>query len=314
MSPPGVRRVVVSLQRRTGPTLRRVPEPVVMAKRAWLAAFLLAASLGLAATAVPLRAGASLSHGQREILRRYLDAFVARRFDAAFALLSDDERRYFGSPANLASVYAADRFKLDSYRILESKDDPPVGALAVVSEHIEFFDAMRQSPAAATAKVAYGIVNGKRGFRIKDPYHPWRALAPARLSAAVNNVSVTVRKLSFFTGRLEIVVTFANRADQGVTFLPYGRTVLRDEAGKVYLPIESRLPSLTDKTLFTGLRLPSSGQYTGGMTFLTPDRFSPKTLTLTIAPALIDGGDAPFELDLPTYALSGESAHANNYP
>jgi len=267
---------------------------------------LLAAGFAFAAaTAVPLSARASLSHGQRDVLHRYLDAFVARRFDVAFALLSDDERRYFGSPANLASVYAADRFKLDSYRIVESKDDPPVGALAVVSERIEFFDAARQSPAAATAKVVYGILSGQRGLRIKDPYHPWRAIAPEGLSAAANGVTVTVRKIAFFTGRLEIIVTFANRAERAVTFLPYGRTVLRDDGGKVYLPIESRLPSLTDKTLYTGLRLPSSAQYTGGMAFLTPGRFRPKTLTLTIAPALFDGGDAPFELDLPAYAVSG---------
>jgi len=287
-------------------TSRKAPERLFARTRKRLVAVLFAAGVGLAATAaVPLRAGASLSHGQRDVLHRYLDAFVAGRYDAAFALLSDDERRYFGSPANLASVYAADRFKLDSYRILESKDDPPVGALAVVSERIEFFDTMRQSPAAATAKVVYGIVNSTRGLRIKDPYHPWRAIAPAGLSAAVNNVTVTVRKIAFFTGRLEIVVTFANRADHAVTFLPYGRTVLRDDGGKVYLPIESRLPSLTDKTLFTGLRLPSSGQYTGGMSFLTQSRFRPKALTLTIAPALFDGADAPFEFDLPVYHISG---------
>jgi len=239
------------------------------------------------------------------VLQRYLDAFVAHRFDAAFPLLSDDERRYFGSPANLASVYTADRFKLDAYQIVESRNDPPNGSVAVVSERIEFFDAVRQSPATATARVVYGIVDGKRGLRIKDPYHPWRALAPDRLSGGVDKVEVTVRKISFYTGRLEIVATFMNRADRVVTFLPYGRTVLRDQDGKVYLPIESRLPRLTDKTLYTGLRLPSSGEYTGAMAFLTPDRFQPKTLTLTIAPALFDGGDAPFEIDLPPYSLRG---------
>ncbi len=261
--------------------------------------------LALAAVALPAQSGAALSRGQRTVLQRYLDAFVAQRFDAAFPLLSDDERRYFGSPANLASVYAADRFKLDAYRIVESKNAPPNGSVAVVSERIEFFDAVRQSPATATAKVMYGIVDGKRGPRIKDPFHPWRAVAPERLSGAVDRVEVKVRKISFFTGRLEIVATFLNRADRVVTFLPYGRTVLRDQDGKVYLPIESRLPRLTDKTLFTGLRLPSSGEYTGALAFLTPDRFQPRTLTLTIAPALFDGADAPFEIDLPPYPVPG---------
>ncbi len=266
---------------------------------------LLALLLGTAAFALPASAGAALSSGQRALLHRYLDAVAAGRFDAAFAVLSDDERRYFGSAANLASVYAADRFKLDSYRILASKSDPPLGAIAIVSEHIEFFDQARQLPASATAKVVYGIVSGKHGLGIKDPYHPWRVVAPDGLSVTANDVKVTVRKISFYTGRVEVLATFENRAGQTVTFLPYGRTVLRDENGKAYVPIASRAAGLTDKTLYTGLRLPFSGRYTGAIAFYTPDRFTPKSLTLTVAPALFDGADAPFELDFPALPIAG---------
>jgi hypothetical protein len=248
-------------------------------------------------------AGAVLSRPQRDVLRRYLDAFVARRYDAAFALLSDDERRYFQNAANLASVYAADRFRLVSYRIIESKVAPPLGAVAVVLERIEFFDAARQSPASATAKVVYGIVPGKNGLRVKDPGHPWRVIAPSSLGGTLNGVAVTIRKIAFYTGRIELVATFQNRADRVVTLLPYGRSVLQDDAGKIYQPIESRLSSLTDKTLYTGLRLPSSAQYTGAIAFFTPDRFRPKTLTLTIGPALFDGADEPFAIDVATFAV-----------
>jgi hypothetical protein len=271
-------------------------------KRSRAAVFVICAAL---ASIFPSPARAVLSAPQRDILHRYLDAFVAGRYEAAFALLSEDERRYYGSAANLASVYAADRFKLDSYKIVESKAAPPLGVVAVVSERIEFFDAARQSPASATAKVAYGIVPGRHGLRIKDPYHPWRAIAPQGIAANVRDVSVTIRKVSFYTGRVEIVATFANHAEQTVTLLPYGRSVLRDDAGKVYQPIESRLPSLTDKTLYTGLRLPVSGQYTGVMAFFTPDRFRPKSLTLTVAPALFDGADEPFDIDLPALTIPG---------
>jgi hypothetical protein len=260
-------------------------------------------ALALAIFAFPVEVGAALSAPQRGLLHQYLDAIGARHYDVAFGLLSDDERRYFGSAKNLASVYTADRFKLDSYRIIESKNAPPLGTVAVVSERIEFFDSVRQSPASATVKVAYGIIARKGHLGIKDPYHPWRAFAPEALAADSNKVKVTVRKISFFTGRVEIVLAFQNLADQAVTFLPYGRTVLRDEAGKAYTPIESRISALTDKTLYTGLRLPSSGQYTGSMAFFTPDRFDPSSLTLTVAPALFDGGDAPFELDLPVFPI-----------
>jgi len=250
-------------------------------------------------------ARASLSTAQRGVLQRYLNALEHGRFDTAFALLSDDERRYFGSPANLASVYAADRLKIDSFVIVESKN-APLGTLAIVSEHVEFFDHAHQSPAAVTAKVPYGIVKGPHGqFRIADRLHPWRAFAPADASASQDEVRIIIRKVSFFTGRVELVATFQNLGEATVTILPYLRTVVRDDAGRVYHPIESRLPGFTDRTLFTGLRLVPGSQYTGLMTFSTPNRFAPKSLSASFAPALLDGADAPFSIDLPAFSLPG---------
>jgi hypothetical protein len=37
------------------------------------------------------------------------------------------------------------------------------------------------------------------------------------------------------------------------------------------------------------------------MTFATPDRFTPKTLGVTVAPLLADGADAPFSVALPSW-------------
>ncbi len=270
--------------------------------RAGAFALVLALLVSLAPAAPAM---AAIPPAQRGLLQRYLAAVSASRFDVAFRLLSDEEQRYFESPANLASVFAADRFKLESYRIIESKSAPPLGTVAVVSERIAFFDAVRQSPASATVKAVYGIVPGKHGLGIKDSGHPWHIVVAANpVHATANGVTLTLRRVSFYTGRIDVVVTFANRADRAVTFLPYGRTVLRDEIGMVYQPIESRDPALTDRTLYTGLRLPSSAQYTGRMDFVTPDRFRPKALTLTVAPALADGADAPFDLVFPEIPIA----------
>jgi hypothetical protein len=262
-------------------------------------AILLAACAG---TLLPAPAHAALQPAQRALLQQYVGALQAGRFDRAFALLSPDEQRYFRTPANLASIYQADGIKIDGFTIVGSTSDK-LGTVAIVSERIEFFDQRRQSPAHATAKVAYGILQGVHGLAIKDPLHPWRALAPHGFAATVNGVNVTVRKVSFFTGRLELVATFANVGATTVTLLPYGRTVLRDQNGKSYPPIASRLAGLTDKTLYTGLRLAPQAEYTGLMSFLTPDRFTPTSLNLTIAPVLADGADAPFEIPLPALAV-----------
>ncbi len=136
-------------------------------------------------------------------------------------------------------------------------------------------------------------------MKIKDPYHPWRVVVPNNATADVEKLRVTVRKVSFFTGRAEFIVNFANYGDETVTLLPYGRSVLKDQSGASYHLIATKLASLTDKNLYLGLRLAGSGQYTGALTFFTPDRFRPKSLSLTLAPELRDGADAPFSVDLP---------------
>ncbi len=248
------------------------------------------------AALVPLPSSASLSYAQREVLGAYLAALEHARYDAAFALLDSSERRYFGTSQNYASAYVADRFALVSYRILGS-ESTAAGTVAVVSERVSFLDHANDATASATVTVPYGIVSAPRtGAAIHDPGHPWRAEAPTGIVAESGGLRATVRKVSFFTGRVEFVVTFENRGAETVTLLPYGRSVLRDAAGTVYRPIASRASGLTDAELYLGLRLPSSGRYTGFITFATPERFTPRSLRLTLAPVLADGGSEPFEL------------------
>jgi hypothetical protein len=259
-------------------------------------------TLVLAALAPP-PAAARLSHVQRAILVAYLAALERARYDAAFALLDAGERRYFGTAQNYASSYVADGLVLETYRIVGS-ESTPAGTVAVVSEHVRFVDHARNEVARATVEVPYGIVPAPReGEAIHDPGHPWRADAPTDAVAESDGLRATVRKVSFFTARVELVVTFENRSSATVTLLPYGRSVLRDDAGTVYRPIAVRSAGLTDRALYLGLRLPSSGRYTGFMTFATPERIAPRTLQLTLAPMLADGGSEPFALTLAPIAL-----------
>jgi hypothetical protein len=252
------------------------------------------------------RASAALTSGQRTTLRAYLDALAAQRYAAAFTLLSPDERRYFGSPQDFASVYEADGFRIVSYRVLGSESTAK-GTVAVVSERVEFVDFAHDRRAAVTAKVPYAIVGGAHGPEIRDPGHPWRAVAPQNFTVERAGLRATVREISFFTGRIELIVNFQNRHDGATTVLPFGRTVLRDDTGASYHPLATAVPALTDKVLYIGLRLPSSGEYTGFLIFATPNRYRPKVLRLTIAPALTDGGDSPFSLDFPAFAVPAAS-------
>ena len=139
-----------------------------------LLCLLLAATPGSAATALP---GA-----ERNALRAYLDALVHARYVEAFARLSGDERRYFGSARNYASGFAADRFSLRGYRLLGSEVTPK-GTVVLVSERVEFYDHARGTVDTAIASTPYVVVRRTGGLAIRDPGHPWRAFVPSALSA-----------------------------------------------------------------------------------------------------------------------------------
>ncbi|MBC5811247.1 MAG: hypothetical protein GIW95_10430, partial [Candidatus Eremiobacteraeota bacterium] len=256
-----------------------------------------------AASPPPAARSGTLSAAARGVLDAYVNALGAGRYGDAYALLTAEERKYFGSPANYASTFSADRLKIGKYKLLRVEVVPPNGVVAVVSEDVQFFDHAHQVTATATARVAYGLIDEHGKIRVKDPYHPWRAVAPKNATADVDGYRVTIRKLSFFTGRLEVLLTFANLSDATVTALPYGRSVLKDDAGQVQRLIATKIAGLTDKNLYLGLRLAASGQYTGALTFLTADRYAPKSLQLTVGKMLKDGGEEPFELTLPVVPI-----------
>ncbi len=251
--------------------------------------------------ALQAQAFCALPPAERTVVERYVRALQGRHYEAAFDLLTAAERRYFGTSGNFASGFRAERLSIGSFRIVESRRQGSLGTVVLVSERVRFFDFAHQTSAHATVAVPYGVL-GTAAPAIKDPYHPWYAVA-ASVAGSAGGVRITLRKLSFFTGRLEAILTFANLGPRPVTLLPYGRSVARDDAGKAFVPLETRLPSVTDPTLYTGLRLAANAQYTGLMSFATPSRFTPAALSFTFGPALGDGGDAPFEIALPRLPL-----------
>jgi hypothetical protein len=249
---------------------------------------------------------ATLSLVQRQVLDRYLDALGAARYADAYKLLAREDQRYFGNADNFASVYLGDRIKIGKHKVLKVEAVPKRGAFVIVSERVSFYDYIHSGPVTATARVDYAVVNDNGSVRIKDPSHPWRIVVPPHATTEVDKLVVTVRKISFFSGTVEVVLSFANLGDETVTLLPYGRSVLKDQNGTVYQLVETKFSSLTDKALYEGLRLAASGQYTGALTFFSsppqrgavPARFTPKSLSLTVGPQLRDGADQPFTGDL----------------
>jgi hypothetical protein len=265
-----------------------------------------ALALATSVLAPPARAAEShLAPAARSVLVRYLDALAKGNYDQAFRFLAAADRKYFKSARNFGSIFEADDLHLDSYTIVGSRSGGSLGYLALVSERVRFLDHAHQAPGSATVKVPYGLLRAGNGYVVRDPGHPWKAFRPADAAATVSGLRVTVRKVSLFSDRVEVVLTFANVAEGFVTLLPYGRSTLRDDGGTIAHPLATKLPGLMDKQLYLGLRLAAHARYTGTLDFKL-NTAGVHALTLSVNPSLRDGADAPFEVQLPAMAVPAD--------
>jgi hypothetical protein len=241
----------------------------------------------------PVPAGA-----QTALVRRYVAALAAQRYADAYALLDAPARAYFRNPRNFASGFTADGFGIASYALAGTRGNARF-RVYFVREAIRLRDPARDVAAAATVTVPYGVSGSDARARIKDLGRPWRAFATAA-SATSGGLRVTVKKVSFYQHAIACVVTFANLGNGFLTLLPYGRSVLRDDAGHVYRPIVNATSwTNTDRRLFLGVRLAADEQLTGVLSFASPRLADgAHRFTLTVAPNLRDGADAPFALEV----------------
>lgn len=259
-------------------------------------ALCVAAALFLGAAAAP-RYGPAPNNGQAAAVRHYVDALRAGRYDEAFGLLTDSERRYFGDAAAYRSVFEADGYELQSASIVGARGDDR-GRVFFVREKISYVDHATDKRRVLEATVPLGVLAEGGREHVKDPGKPYRAFATSS-STETSGLRVTVKKVDFFPGRIDVVVTFANLGDGFVTVLPYNKSVLRDDRGGIYRVLSTKDWSVTDKHLFEGLPLAPNAQYTGSLAF-SAGRIgdAKRTWSLTVAPALREGADAPFDVTI----------------
>jgi hypothetical protein len=255
----------------------------------------------LGATPAPrgtVQYGPAPNNAQTATVKKYVDALRAGRYDAAFAMLTDDERKYYGDAAAYRSVFAADGVVLRSATVAGARGDDR-GRVYFVRERIAYVAHATDKLREVDATVPLGVLPEHGALHVKDPGKPYRAFASAS-TTDVSDLRVTVKKVDFFPDRIDVVVTFANVGDNVVTLLPYGKSVLRDDRGGVYRILATKNWTITDKPLFEGVRLAPNSQYTGSLAFTAPRLGGVKrSWTLTVAPALREGADAPFDAVVP---------------
>jgi hypothetical protein len=261
-------------------------------------ALLALACTGAAPARPVLRYGPVPHNAQTAVVQRYIDALRSGRYADAYALLTDEERSYFGTAESYRSVFDADGFALKSAAIVGARGDDR-GRVYFVRERLTYVDHANDTQREIVATVPLGVLPEHGALHVKDPGKPYRAFASTS-TVSVSGLRVTVKKVDFYPDRIDVVVTFANVGDNFVTLLPYGKSVLRDDRGGVYRIVATKNWSITDKRLYQGVRLAPNSQYTGSLAF-SAGRLGEVTRSwsLSVAPALRDGADAPFEVAVP---------------
>jgi len=246
----------------------------------------------------PVQYGPVPDNAQTAVVKKYVDALRAGRYDAAFAMLTDDERKYYGDAASYRSVFTADAVVVRRASVAGARGDDR-GRVYFVRERIAYVDHATDKTREVDATVPLGVLPEHGTLHVKDPGKPYRAFASAS-TANVSGLRVTVKKVDFFPDRIDVVVTFANLGDNIVTLLPYGKSVLRDDRGGIYRILATKNWIVTDKPLFQGVPLAPNSQYTGSLAF-TASRLGDvkRSWSLTVAPALREGADEPFDVTVP---------------
>ncbi len=260
--------------------------------RAACALLLAVATLG----AAPPPYGPVPPGAQTAVVKRYVDALRTGRYDVAYSLLTDDERAYFRNAAAYRSIFSADGIALHDAKLVGARGGDR-GRIYYVREKLSFVDHKHDVTRTLEAIVPVAVLPEHGTAHIKDPGKPYSAFATTA-SADVSGLRVTVKKVEFWPDRINLVVTFVNLGDSMVTVLPYGKSVLRDDKGAVYRIIAIKDWGITDKQLFQGVPLAPNAQYTGSLAFTAPRLNDPtaRSFSLDVAPALREGGDAPFDV------------------
>jgi len=231
---------------------------------------------------------------QTQAVTAYLNALKRDDYASAFALLAAKDRAYFRNVQNYASTYTADALHLRSFTLVGARGDER-GRVFFARESLGFYNHLKNERFKGDLVVPLGAID-ERGWKVRDLGHPWKAY-PADVTQNVDDLRVQIRKVSYFERRIEVIVNFANLGSSFVSVLPYGKSVLRDDRGGIYRILATKDPVLTDRPLFIGLRLAPSAQYTGALQFETPVLADgPRSFSLTVAPFLRDGSDAPGEV------------------
>jgi limonene-1,2-epoxide hydrolase len=225
----------------------------------------------------------------------YVAALQRGDFDAAFALLTAEQQRYFGNAHNLASNSRASGFVIHSYKVIGQLSH---GAIveAMVEQQSSFMDIASGKTITGVVREPYFALRENGAWRVKELYQPWKSYAP-NMSGSAHGVEVIVARIEFYDKRIRFDCAIRNTGSVGVQVLPLAKTTLDDGSGaKIPAMNEATFP-LNDVGFFEGMHLQPGQQAIGFINFpVAQKKDADQTLTLTVAPAIADGAEQTFSI------------------
>lgn len=266
----------------------------------------LAAALGLAAIAPAGGDARSASPapdpGALDAVRLYVTALERPDAQAAFALLTPSQKRYFGNARNFASNYTTTGYRIVSFSL--GKATVPAADLVEVdvAQTASFYDITTGRTATAQMDEPYFALRSAGAWGVKEIYVPWKSYAP-NAKATAGGVTAIVDRVEFFDRRVRVYCTLRDLGDKPAQVLPLLKSTM-SIGGRDVAALDTADFPLNDESFFEGVRLYPLHQAVGYVNFPLPSR-SDKDLNVTIkiGPVVADGASSPASIVIGPFEL-----------
>lgn len=226
-------------------------------------------------------------------VRAYVAALRTPDADAAFALLTASQQRYFGNARNFGSDLSTTGYRVVASSIARSVQRNAALVEVDVDQTVTYLDVGEQAPATARLTEPYFALKSGTDWRVKELYQPWKSYAPKAVGHA-GPLEVEVDRVAFYDHRMQIYCTLRDVGAQAVQVLPLLRSTLAIDGGATQAAMSQASFPLNDQQFFEGVRVYPEHQVVGWINFPLPSRAdADMTLTLKVSPAIVDGASGP---------------------
>jgi hypothetical protein len=240
--------------------------------------------------------------GAVDAVRRYVTALERSDTQAAYALLTPAQQRYFVDVRNYASNYSTTGYRIVSFSIAKTTTRAADLVEVDVAQTASFYDITSERTTTAQVTEPYFALRSGGTWGVKEIYVPWKSYAP-KVKATAGGVTAIVDRIEFFDHRVRVYCTLRDLGDKAAQVLPLLRSTMSIGGADLAVLDTADFP-LNDEQFFEGVRLYPLHQAVGYMNFpLASKADKDLKVTITIAPVVTDGASSPSSITIGPFVL-----------